>query len=177
MASSGVGNLDFIDDIMNKYVYLDIFKRNLMQRAIRLGISGHIKLYQDNDPKHAANICKLCVFYHCPSVIQTPTQISDLNPIEHVLSCKFSMVSGASLGPDKPDPCPERGAAFSIFVQGGKTTSAGPDVAFVKVVSRFSLVVFTSPKLYPCSDHASPPSLPLVSQNAPQVPREHTAER
>ncbi|GFX01742.1 transposable element Tcb1 transposase [Trichonephila clavipes] len=50
MARSGFGNLHFIDGIMNKYVYLDIFKRNLKQSASKLGISGYFKLYQDNDP-------------------------------------------------------------------------------------------------------------------------------
>ncbi|GFT04910.1 transposable element Tc1 transposase [Trichonephila clavipes] len=49
MASSGFGNLHFIDG-MNKYVYLDLFKRNLKQSVSKLGISGYFKLYQDNDP-------------------------------------------------------------------------------------------------------------------------------
>ncbi|GFX98037.1 transposable element Tcb2 transposase [Trichonephila clavipes] len=72
MANSGVCNLDFIDGTMNKYVYLDILKRNLMQSVCRLGISEHVKLYLDNDPKHTADICKLWILYHCPSVIKTP---------------------------------------------------------------------------------------------------------
>ncbi|GFV41670.1 transposable element Tcb1 transposase [Trichonephila clavipes] len=86
MASSGVGNLYFIDGIMNEYmsVYLDILKRNLMQNASRLGISEHFKLYQDNDPKHTVGIYKLWALYHYPSVIKTPAQIPDLNPTEHV---------------------------------------------------------------------------------------------
>ncbi|GFT30506.1 transposable element Tc1 transposase [Trichonephila clavipes] len=50
IASSGFGKLHFIDGIMNKYVYLDIFKRNLKQSASKLGILGYFKLYQDNDP-------------------------------------------------------------------------------------------------------------------------------
>ncbi|GFV54542.1 transposable element Tcb1 transposase [Trichonephila clavipes] len=84
MANSSVGNLHFIDGIMNKNVYLDILKQNLRQSTSKLGISGHFKLYQDNDPKHTADICKLWVLYHCPSVIKTPAQSPDLNPIEHV---------------------------------------------------------------------------------------------
>ncbi|GFX15696.1 transposable element Tcb1 transposase [Trichonephila clavipes] len=72
------------DGIMNKYVYLDILKRNLRKSASKLGISEHFKLYQDNDPKHTANICKLWVIYHRPGVIKTPVQSPDLNPIEHV---------------------------------------------------------------------------------------------
>ncbi|GFV99135.1 transposable element Tcb1 transposase [Trichonephila clavipes] len=50
MASSGFRNLHFTDGIMNKYVNLDILKRNLKQSASKLGISGYFKLYQDNDP-------------------------------------------------------------------------------------------------------------------------------
>ncbi|GFX40576.1 transposable element Tcb1 transposase [Trichonephila clavipes] len=50
----------------------------------KLGISGHFKLYQDNDPNHTADICKLLIRYHCPSVIKTAAQIPDLNSIEHV---------------------------------------------------------------------------------------------
>ncbi|GBM10788.1 Transposable element Tcb1 transposase [Araneus ventricosus] len=84
MASSGVGNLDFIDGTMNKYVYLGILKRNLKQSASNLGISRHFKLYQDNEKKHIADICKLWGLYHCPGVIKTPAQSPDLNPIEHV---------------------------------------------------------------------------------------------
>ncbi|GFT38945.1 transposable element Tcb1 transposase [Trichonephila clavipes] len=56
----------------------------LKQRASKQGIILHFKLYKDNNPKHTADICKLWVLYHCPSVIKTPAQIPDLNPIEHV---------------------------------------------------------------------------------------------
>ncbi|GFW01988.1 transposable element Tcb2 transposase [Trichonephila clavipes] len=84
MASSGVGNLYFIDGIMNEYVYLDILKRNLKQSVSKLGISGYFKLYQDNDPKCTADIFKLWVLYHCPTIINTTALSPDLNPIEHV---------------------------------------------------------------------------------------------
>ncbi|GFV54195.1 transposable element Tcb1 transposase [Trichonephila clavipes] len=63
MASSGVGNLHFIDSIMNKYVYLDILNRNLRQSASKLGILGHFKLYQDNVPKHTADIYNMLTKY------------------------------------------------------------------------------------------------------------------
>ncbi|GBO40440.1 Transposable element Tcb1 transposase [Araneus ventricosus] len=84
MESSGVGNLDYIDGTMNKYVYLDILKRNLKQSVRNLGISRHFKLCQYNEKKHTADICKLWVLYHCPGVIKAPAQSPDLNPIEHV---------------------------------------------------------------------------------------------
>ncbi|GBL83048.1 hypothetical protein AVEN_165281-1 [Araneus ventricosus] len=93
MASSGVGNPDLRDGAMNRYVYLAILKRNLKQSAINFEISRHFKLQQDNDPKHTADIYKLCKYlcntsnmylYHCPGVIKTPVQCAGLNPIEHV---------------------------------------------------------------------------------------------
>ncbi|GBM47490.1 hypothetical protein AVEN_153701-1 [Araneus ventricosus] len=84
MANSVARNLDFTDVTMNKYVYLDILKLNLKQSASNLGISRHFKLCLDNDSKLTADICTLCVLYHCPGVIKTPTQSPDLNPIEHV---------------------------------------------------------------------------------------------
>ncbi|GFS91061.1 transposable element Tcb1 transposase [Trichonephila clavipes] len=82
MASSGVRNLHFIDGIMNTYVYLDILKRNLRQSVSK--ISGHFKLYQDNDPKHTVDFNKLWGFYNHPSVIKTPARSPDLNLNQHV---------------------------------------------------------------------------------------------
>ncbi|GBL80301.1 hypothetical protein AVEN_92224-1 [Araneus ventricosus] len=49
-----------------------------------MGILPHSKLYQDNDPKHNAHICRFWALYHCPQVIRTPAQSPDLNPIENI---------------------------------------------------------------------------------------------
>ncbi|GBO15255.1 Transposable element Tcb1 transposase [Araneus ventricosus] len=84
MSAMGVGNLHFIDGITGKYMYLDILKQNLKQSAEKMGILPHYKLYQDNDPKHNAHICRLWALYHCPQVIRTPAQSPDLNPIENI---------------------------------------------------------------------------------------------
>ncbi|GFX04140.1 transposable element Tcb1 transposase [Trichonephila clavipes] len=70
--------------MLNKYVCLDILKRNLKRSTSKLGILEHFKLYQDNDPKHPADVYKLWVLYHCPSVFKTLLRCPDLNPIEHV---------------------------------------------------------------------------------------------
>ncbi|GBL72259.1 Transposable element Tcb2 transposase [Araneus ventricosus] len=84
MSAEGVGNLHFIDGMMGKYMYLGILKQNLKQRAEKMGILPHYKLYQVNDPKHNAHICRLWTLYQCPQVIRTPTQSPDLNPIENI---------------------------------------------------------------------------------------------
>ncbi|GBM97259.1 Transposable element Tcb1 transposase [Araneus ventricosus] len=84
MSAVGVGNLHFIDGMMDKYMCLDILKQNLKQSAEKMGILPHYKLYQDNDPKHNAHICRLWALYHCPQVIKIAAQSPDLNPIENI---------------------------------------------------------------------------------------------
>lgn len=84
MAASGVGNLHFIDGIMNKHVYLAILKKNLKESVQKLGIEDNFKFYQDNDPKHSAHDVRSWLLYNCPKVIKTPAQSPDLNVIEHL---------------------------------------------------------------------------------------------
>ncbi|GBO36848.1 hypothetical protein AVEN_97788-1 [Araneus ventricosus] len=84
MSDVGIGNLHFIDGMMDKYMYLDILKQNLKQSAEKMGILPHYKLYLDNDPKHNAHICILWALYYCPQVIRTLAQSPDLNPIENI---------------------------------------------------------------------------------------------
>lgn len=84
MAASGVGNLHFIDGIMNKHVYLNILKTNLKESVKKLGIECNFQFYQDNDPKHSALDVKTWLLYNCPKVIKTPAQSPDLNVIEHL---------------------------------------------------------------------------------------------
>ncbi|GBM96008.1 Transposable element Tcb1 transposase [Araneus ventricosus] len=66
MSVVGVGNLHFIDGMMDKYMYLDILKQNLPQSAEKMVILPHYKLYQDNDPNNNAHICRLWALYHYP---------------------------------------------------------------------------------------------------------------
>ncbi|GBO31592.1 hypothetical protein AVEN_87468-1 [Araneus ventricosus] len=84
MNAVGVGNLHFIDGMMDKYMYLDILKQKLKQSAEKKDILPHYKLYQNNDPKHNIHICRLWALYQCPQVIRIPAQSPDLNPIENI---------------------------------------------------------------------------------------------
>lgn len=70
--------------LMDKYTYHDILKQNLKQSGINFRILRHFTLYQSKHLKHSAEIRKLWVLYHCPVIIKTTAQNSDLNPIEHV---------------------------------------------------------------------------------------------
>ncbi|XP_065363321.1 uncharacterized protein LOC135956697 [Calliphora vicina] len=84
MSSSGVGNLQFIETTMNKDVYLDILKANLLQSAEKLGIRQQFRFYQDNDPKHKAGVVQSWLIWNCPHLMQPPAQSPDLNVIENL---------------------------------------------------------------------------------------------
>lgn len=84
MSAAGVGNLHFIDGILNKDVYVDILKQNVKQSATKLGISNNFAFYQDNDPKHTAMVSRLWLINNCPKLLQPPPQSPDLNVIEHL---------------------------------------------------------------------------------------------
>lgn len=84
ISAKGMGNLVFIDGIMNKEQYLRILRENLRQSAERMGVLRSFKFYQDNDPKHKAHVVREWLLYNCPKVIQTPAQSPDLNPIENL---------------------------------------------------------------------------------------------
>lgn len=84
ISAKGIGNLVFIDGIMNKEGYLKILKENLKQSAAKMGIASTFKLYQDNDPKHKAHMVREWLLHNCPKVIDTPSQSPDMNPIENL---------------------------------------------------------------------------------------------
>ena len=80
----GVGNLVFIDGIMDKFGYLKILRENLKASAEKMGISDSFHFYQDNDPKHTALIVREWLLCNCPRKIKTPPQSPDANPIENL---------------------------------------------------------------------------------------------
>lgn len=84
MSAAGVGNLAFIEEIMNKTVYLNILKNNLNQSAEKLDIRRDYYFQQDNDPKHTAADVKMWLAYNTPHMLNTPPQSPDMNPIENL---------------------------------------------------------------------------------------------
>ncbi|GFW89396.1 transposable element Tcb2 transposase [Trichonephila clavipes] len=65
MASNGVGNLVFIDGIMDHKLYIDILNNNLKESAKKLGLDGNFIFQQDNDHKHTARNVKMWRLFHC----------------------------------------------------------------------------------------------------------------
>ncbi|GFU73195.1 transposable element Tcb2 transposase [Trichonephila clavipes] len=86
MSAGGVGELVFIDDIMDKMVYSEILKNNLEKSVVNVGLGSNFIFQQDNDPKHTAKSVKLYSLYHCKKELHTPPQSPDLNVIENVWS-------------------------------------------------------------------------------------------
>ncbi|GFX40440.1 transposable element Tcb1 transposase [Trichonephila clavipes] len=84
MASNGVGNLVFIDGIMNHKLYKDILNNNLKESAKKLGLDGNFIFQQDNYPKHTARNVKMWRLFHCKQQLHTQPQSPDINVIENL---------------------------------------------------------------------------------------------
>lgn len=84
MAATGVGNLVFIDGNMDKTLYLNVLKENLLQSAEKLDLRRDFRFYQDNDPKHKSGIVQTWLIWNCPHVMEPPAQSPDLNVIENL---------------------------------------------------------------------------------------------
>lgn len=84
MAAAGVGNLHFIEGILNQMKYIEILRANLLPSVDRLGLGRRWILQQDNDPKHTAHNVKHWILYNVPKTLDHPPQSPDLNPIEHI---------------------------------------------------------------------------------------------
>lgn len=84
MSANGVGNLEFIETTMDKTIYLNLLKSNLLQSADKLGIRRDFRFYQDNDPKHKSGIVQSWLIWNCPHLMAPPAQSPDLNVIENL---------------------------------------------------------------------------------------------
>ncbi len=82
MSAAGVGELHFIDGIMNSQMSCSILKEKVLPSLRAL---GHRALFQhDNDPKHTSKATVGFLKKNRVKVIQWPSMSPDLNPIEHL---------------------------------------------------------------------------------------------
>ncbi len=82
MSAAGVGELHFIDGIMNSQMYCSILKEKMLPSPRALGRRA---LFQhDNDPKHTSKATVGFLKKNRMKVIQWPSMSPDLNPIEHL---------------------------------------------------------------------------------------------
>jgi transposase len=84
MSAAGVGSLVFIDGIIDQHIYLNILRNNLYASVEKINIGNPLIFQQDNDPKHTAKKVKEWLLYRGPKQINTPPQLPDMNPIEHL---------------------------------------------------------------------------------------------
>ncbi|MCG8431896.1 MAG: transposase [Candidatus Omnitrophica bacterium] len=83
MAASGVGNMQFIDGIMDAEYYEEILSTEMIPSARKL--LGRQYIFQhDNDPKHTAKRVTAFLTKKKVNVLEWPPQSPDLNPIEHL---------------------------------------------------------------------------------------------
>jgi transposase len=83
-ARSGVGNLYFIDGILDRFRYREILEENLLRSAQKLGLDEQFVFQHDNDPKHTSGIVKEWLKEKKVETLKWPAFSPDLNPIEHI---------------------------------------------------------------------------------------------
>jgi len=79
-----VGNHHFIEDIMNKHIYLNSLREHLKTSAEQFGIEENVAFYHDSDPKHSSHLVRGWRLYSGTKVIKTPTQSPDIKMIENL---------------------------------------------------------------------------------------------
>ena len=81
MSANGVGNMEFVEGIMDQYEYIRILRRNLKPSAATLGIEDNFIFQQDNDPKHKSHNAMMYIAYNTPEYVETPPQIPPCNSV------------------------------------------------------------------------------------------------
>ena len=82
MSSAGVGELHFIDGIMDSNMYCHILKEKMLPSLHALGRGAIFQ--QDNDPKHTSKFTTEFLTKHKVKKLDWPSMSPDLNPIEHL---------------------------------------------------------------------------------------------
>jgi len=84
VASNWVGNIQFLEEIMDQFKYQSILDRNVKISETKLGLGRKFTFQQDNDPKHSAKSTIEYFKKNNTSKLEWPSQSPDLNPIEQL---------------------------------------------------------------------------------------------
>ena len=82
MTSQGVGTLHFIEWIMNEQMYCNILAEKMIPCLKALGRGAIFQ--RGNDPKHSAMVTSAFLKKKRAKMLDWPSMLPDLNPIEHV---------------------------------------------------------------------------------------------
>ncbi|CAF1463496.1 unnamed protein product [Didymodactylos carnosus] len=81
---AGVGNLFFLDRIMDRFYYKEILEKNLLASSNKLRLGKKLVFQHDNDPKHTAGIVKDWLKEKGIEILEWVPYSPDLNPMEHM---------------------------------------------------------------------------------------------
>ena len=81
---TGVGNLCFIEGSMDRFLYREILRKNLLQSCQKLGLENLFLFQHDNGPKHTAGAVKDWLKQKKIKTLNWPPFSPDMNPIEHL---------------------------------------------------------------------------------------------
>ena len=81
---SGVGNLCFIEGNMDRFLYHEVRRKNLLQSCQKLGLEKSFVFQHDNDPKHIAGVVKNWLKQRKIETLNWPPCSPDMNPIEYL---------------------------------------------------------------------------------------------
>ena len=80
----GIGKLDILDRIMDRFYYRKILERNLLPSIANCGFSDGFTFMHDNDSKHTSALVKDWLVKQHVKAIPWPSYLSDLNPVEYL---------------------------------------------------------------------------------------------
>ena len=81
---SGVGNLCFIEGNMDRFLYRETLRKNLLQSCQKIGLENSFVFQHDNDRKHTAGLVKDWFKQKKIETLNWPPFSPNMNPTGHL---------------------------------------------------------------------------------------------